>query len=333
MSWPTIETLIPDSSCLQGFPLSDSRERYLRVYLPPQYEKLSDLPVVFFLSGWGSRSEKWMYHFGAFGSSILESFDREILSGRLKAFVGVFPDGTSRWGHSQYLNSSSNGFFQDYLAESCIDSIQKHFKVSREPEQYLAIGHSSGGFGALCLGRDRPDRFLNICSVAGDSRFELSLLPCVIPACTEMALAGGLTAFLDACLQDPDPGAWSSSRFKALMLLSLAACYAPSDSAPLYGDIFFNDYTGEIDLSVWDLWLRHDPVVWLRKDPKSLSGLRFLLLDAGRFDEYGAQLGHRQMEQLMKPHTKVERWEYNGRHSGQHYRLVDRVRHCLEKMP
>lgn len=337
---PHLVQLHPNDSCLQNFPLSQKRQRSLSLYLPPDSRSrdLEKLPLFFLLCGWGSHSEKWTAHFSSFGKSLVQLFDEKIRSGELPPFVAAFPDGRTTLGHSQYINSEANGHFGDYILKHCKEAVEDHLGIEFPASRSALAGHSSGGYAALALGLKGPEHFANLCSVAGDGYFELSLWPCLVSCVAELEkVDGDLSAFIDSCLTDADPGSWSSQQYKTLLLLSLSSCFASRVEAgpPLYGDFFFNLETGSIREEVWRKWKDHDPLHLIQKHQSSFQQINYVLLDCGLSDEYAAQIHHRQLAFQFRQmgFQSFDHWEYQGRHSGQIHRFVPRIKKMIEKMP
>ena len=74
--------------------------------------------------------------------------------------------------------------------------------------------------------------------------------------------------------------------------------------------------------------------IGLRSIPENFSGrLRWIHLEAGSEDQYGLQLGHRQIAaRLEKHHIRHVLEEYPGGHGGHHHRMPYRVRRMIERM-
>jgi len=330
-----IEWLKIESNALDGFPVQDATVRELPVYLPPDYDshRKEPYPVAILLCGWGSKGSSMIAEDSPFGLSLPRRLDRAISAGELPPFIVVFPDASTRWGGSQYLNSPSLGLYSDYLCDEICNLIDKRFHTHASAEYRALLGHSSGGFGALINGALRPDRFLFIGSSAGDSYFELSLLPGLRIVIEELEKTGGIEKFLTDFLSHPNPKSLPRSRGEAMMMLSLAPCYSPSSKPPLFGNLFFDLNTGHIDPVIWQSYLKWDPIHFLPEHAKTASKIRFVHLDAGKQDEYGLQLGHRRIAQVLEglkiPHA-IE--EFAGGHSGQSWRFVDRLKAISRKM-
>lgn len=331
-----IERLEFETKSLKGFPVAGPTKRKLPVYLPPQYDpqRASGYPVALILSGWGSRSASYLADDSAFGISLEERFDRAILDGKIPPCIIAFPDGTTRFGGSQYLNSPALGYYSDYLCDEIVELIDSKFNTDARPERRALLGHSSGGFGAIINGVLRPDRFSFICSSAGDSYFEVSLLPMIRFVVEEIEKSRGIENFLKEYLEHPNPKSLSRTKGEAMMLLSLAPCYAPNiANAPLFGDLFFDLHSGEIIPEIWEKYLSWDPIHFIPRHSEAAQKLKFILLDAGKSDEYGLQLGHRQIaKQLMNLKIPHEISEFPGGHGGQSWRFENRLEILFKKM-
>lgn len=313
------------ASSLEGFPSNDRVTRKVSVYLPPNTTKACG--VVFVLAGWGSKSSKYLGNDSAFGVALEDELDQMFADKKIPATIVVFPDATSRLGFSQYIDSPSLGNYQAYLYQDVLETIEAQLPIKKDPTCRGIMGHSSGGFGALWMGFQKPDIFGHVCASAADSFFEVSIkasLPIIIP---EIQNAGGVESFIENFLQHPNPTGQSYSKFLTMMTLSLAPCYAPNPQAPLLlGDLFFDTETGEIKQNVWDNWLSFDPVYALEKYVSNIKKLKSLVLECGKQDEYGLQLGHRQISKKLNHHQiKHELIEFPGKHSGHSWRFAERI--------
>ncbi|MBN8553909.1 MAG: hypothetical protein J0L93_00515 [Deltaproteobacteria bacterium] len=316
--------------------MGDAHERICPVYLPPNYDKKrkEPYPVVVFLAGWSSKGSSYLSDESAFGIPLQTRFDRAIGEGRMPAFIGAFPDGTSKLGCSQYINSPSLGNYGDYICDEITSLIDKEFHTYSSANFRAVTGHSSGGFGALVSGFLRPDRFQFVCSSAGDSFYEALYLPSVNLMMSELEKSGSLVKFVEDFLNHPNPKSLPRSKGEALMSLSMAACYAPNPSkAPLFGDLFFEPTTGKIIPEIWKKYLEWDPIHMVEKNIQNIKKLKFILLEAGLQDEYGLQWGHRQLAEKFKKHgVSFEINEYPGTHSGQNWRFEPRLINIFSKM-
>ncbi|MBY0370740.1 esterase family protein [bacterium] len=316
---------------LRGFPMGDSPKREFPVYLPPGFSTdQKGLPTVYFLSGYGARGSVYLSDDSAFGRPLQARLDAEISAGKLPPFIGVFPDCTSRLGHSQYINSQALGNYMDYLCDELVPLIDETFAA--DPTRRAVVGHSSGGFGALVTAMLRPGVFHGVSASASDSFFE-NLFPATINrTLIEVTRAGGVEAFLTTALTRPS--GLGSNEFEAVLTLAMAPCYAPEPAkGPLYGELFFDLETGEIHPEFWKRYLAWDPIHLVDKHASALKKLKVLSLECGMQDEHGLQWGHRQIaRKLHAQGVEHKLIEYPGGHRKQSWRLEQRVQRVLEKL-
>lgn len=324
------------SERIKDFPMGDPNEREYGLLLPPGYDesRAEPYPVVFVMAGWGSKSIKYMNDDAAFGISLRQAVPLAIDSEQIEPCILVFPDGTSKLGCSQYINSPSIGNYMDYICDEIVADVDHHYHTHKSSAFRGVMGHSSGGFGALMIAMKRPEVFQHICSAAGDGFFELSVMKGLTSTFIEIQKAGSIEKFLKDFFDHPNPTAQGFSKFEAMLTLSLAPCYAPEPSKPpLFGEIFFDLETGEIDRTTWERYQTWDPIHASKNHISELKNARYILLDCGLQDEYAAQLNHRQLAKFFEKYSiKHEVEEYPGRHSGNNWRYVNRLQKLLKAM-
>ena len=309
------------SACLQGNPLGDPHERDLYVYLPPQYDGVKRFPAVMMLAGFGSTNHS-IAAWSPWKPNTVELFDRLIVNGECAPAILVLPDCFNRWGGSQFIDSEGTGRYQTYLADEVFPFVDAEFNTVPSREARAVVGRSSGGFGALRLGMDRPDVVSVIGSHAGDAAFDVSTRPMLTSAAIAFDLAGGLRAFANAV---PEAGPQNATEFDAVYVLALAAAYSPAYSATTeafpFAELPMNTATGELDEDVWAKWLEHDP---LRRIDGSLAALRkmsLIYVDAGNRDEHGLHFAARMLKDALLRHGLPVRYdEYDGGHRGTSWR-------------
>jgi len=65
----------------------------------------------------------------------------------------------------------------------------------------------------------------------------------------------------------------------------------------------------------------------------NLKKMDFVWLEAGRDDEHGLHLAHRQVAKRLKQHNvPFELIEYPGKHGGHHWRFEDRMVRVLNRI-
>jgi enterochelin esterase family protein len=315
----------------------DPSVRKLPVYLPPGYSerRREPYPVVFLLAGWSGRGAHYLADGGAFSWSLPDRLDKLVEGGELPPTIIVFPDCTTKLGASQYINSTVNGPYLDYLCDELVDWVDERFHTHKSRDYRGAIGHSSGGFGALACGMLRADRIGAICSSAGDSWYEYLYTHTIPTTITTLRNAGGIEAFVNQFLASPNPRGLLGRDAEITMLnLSMPSCYTPNPHVPVIkGDLWFDIETGAIVDEVFDRLLAWDPLIMADRHVSELRSLRWIHLEAGNDDEYGLHLGQRQLAQKLARHGIDHRIdEYPGKHGGHHHRMPERIVRMVSRM-
>ena len=298
-----IEILVHHSKLLADNPLGDPSERELGVYLPPGYDgSTRRYPVIFMLPGFTGTGLQ-MISRGAWQLPIDHRMDALIAAQHAAPAILVMPDCFTRYGGSQYVDSPAIGRYASYLCDELVPFVDARFRTVADHSGRGVVGKSSGGYGALHLAMTRPTVFSAAASHAGDCAFELSYrreLPLVAAA---LDREGGLENFIKRFDAAPSK---SSHDIEALSVICCAAAWSPSETGP-YGpglgiDLPFELRTGALKAEVWSRWLAADPLQQM-DDPARADALRslsVLFLDAGRSDEYGLQLGARQLSDKLR---------------------------------
>jgi enterochelin esterase family protein len=243
--------------------------------------------------------------------------DRLIAAGAPEMIL-VMPDCATRFGGSQYLNSTATGRYEDHVTSELVAWIDARYRTLPAREHRGVVGKSSGGYGALVLAMRHPDVFGAMASHSGDLEFDYCYRGDVPKFCSLVQAAGGLDAWLaafEARLQK------KSDDFVALNILAMAAAYSPNPQAPLGIDLPIDLATGEFRDAVWNRWLEHDPLRLLERHADALRAMRLVHLDCGTRDEWslhlGARLFARRLRQLGIAH---EHEEFDDGHMNVSYR-------------
>jgi len=309
----TLHTQLHASRALRDNPLGDPSERELLIWLPPGYEHEDRrYPCVLFLAAYAATGESFLSR--RMQEAALPSVADRLIEEGCPPFIGVMPDCMTSLGGSQYVDSPGLGAYGTYVAREVRAFVEGRYRTTG---RWGAVGHSSGGYGALSLAMRFPGALQAVASHAGDMGFDLCFLADIPMALRGIQAAGGLESFLARFWDDPDPG---PDAFAAIMVLAMAAAYSPEPGAtPLPARLPFDPVTGEIDFAILQSWKAHDPLE-LVLDPAhaaALRALRLLWLDAGDRDEHGLHLGARRLSARLRalgvPHHHEE---FRGGHRG-----------------
>lgn len=315
-----IELPAHESRLLEGNPLGDPHVREILVYLPPRYDAGAQrFPVLVLLPSYASTHRSFT-SYRAWEPTIFERYERLLAAGAAPEAILVAPDVMTRWGGSQLLDSPAVGPYQRYVVDEVLPFVDARYRTLAERAHRAVAGHSSGGFGALRLGLDRPEAFAAYGSHAGDCAFEVSVRPGFTAAAIALGLAGGPAAFVRRFEERGGPR--GAGDFEAIMTIATAAAYAPAMDAPFpHAELPFDLRTGLPIDAVWRRWLDHDPLVRVERDARAFADAKLVFLDAGDRDEHGLQLGARLLaERLRARGVNVVHEEFEGTHRNTSFR-------------
>ena len=327
LDWVEIE-----SQALAGNPLGDPARRPLLVYVPPGRDGAgARLPAVYFLHGFTGSARHWV-NVTPFQPSVPDRLDSLVATGALPPVLGVFVDGWTALGGSQWVNSDAVGRYRDYLARDVVSFVDARFPTISRPGARAVVGKSSGGYGALVMGAHHADVFGHVASHSGDSAFEY----CYLPDFPRAA----------AALEGTDPAVW----FEGMLLraretklrgddhlvlnaLAMSAAYSPRAGAPLGLDLPFEPGTARLRDDVWVRWLTHDPVRFVPRCIESFRSLGSVFIDCGTRDEFNLRWGARMVaEALRAGGVEVVHEEFEDGHRGVDYRYVRSLSYLVPRM-
>lgn len=307
-----------ESNLLKSAPLVQNHSRFLPVLLPPGYSESQRYPTIWMLDGYLGTGRSMLSEEGFLGESLGAQLMRLMQDDQLPQCIFAFPDPTTRFGGSQYLNSVACGPFMDHLTDELIPLVESNFSCVAQARGRVICGHSSGGYGALMISMLKPGTFDYCIASAADSAFELSMAQSFPVAAMRFQKCGGPEGFLKYFAALPRPEKCSKDDFHALMTIAMGTCYSPNlNQTGIWCDLPFDPVTGEFIPNVWECWLALDPSRAVSEHFDDLRQLKWLHLDCGSEDEFCAQFGHRRISKKLKAadvdhvHT-----EFPGGHSG-----------------
>jgi enterochelin esterase family protein len=296
------------SRVLADNPLGDPAARSLPIILPPDYESSGKrYPVIYGLTGF-TGSGLSMLNFAAWQPTLPQRIDRLMAEGKLLPAIYVLPDCFTRYGGSQYLNSTAIGRYEDYVIDEIVPYIDRTYRTIAEAAGRGVFGKSSGGYGAITLGMKHPDVFGAVACHSGDMAFDLVYRPDFPKFANAIQKAGGV----DHWLNEFENKVKKEGRdIEAMNILAMAAAYSPNPLAqPLPIDFPFDLDTCELKPDVWARWLEFDPVQLADRYADNLKRLRLLFIDCGSRDEFNLHFGARQLVKKLQalgvPHAYEE---------------------------
>jgi len=280
-----------ESRVLKGNAAGDPHVRTVPVYLPPSYDAAPErrFPVTFMLSGFLGRG-RMMLNDDPWKPPLDERMNT-LIAGGMDEMILVMPDCFTRYGGSQYVNSSATGRYEDHVIEELVPWADRTFRTLGGRDHRGVAGKSSGGYGALTLGMKHPGVFGALACHSGDMLFEYCYRGDVPGFITQVQRAGGLEAWLKVFLEKSHR---KHEDFLTLNILGMAASYSPNPATKPFGfDLPCDLDTGAFREDVWQRWRAFDPLVMLDTREDALRALRLLFIDCGTRDEFHLHHGAR----------------------------------------
>jgi S-formylglutathione hydrolase FrmB len=310
-----MEVLRFESQALKDNPLHDPATRPVPVFLPAQATNGARLPVVYYLPGYGNTTESFILF-----SNLWLKFTQKIAD-EVTPVVIVMVDGKTRWGGSQYLNSSAQGNYEDYVCGEIVPAVESRHPAPTNGVRRIIAGHSSGGFGALRLGMARPDRFDAVIAMSPDSDFPTSHLPLVKIAAVTNAPLMEIEKIASGELPVPNDGDLNYA-------LGLSAAYAPRGINHPGEFEWLYDAHGNFRVEVWQRWLTNDPLTIVNQNPNAFAAGQAIYLAGAVKDEFSANIGARKIfEVLQLRPARCAFYEPPGHHADH---IRDRLQRGLE---
>jgi enterochelin esterase family protein len=314
-----VEMMRIESEALKGNAPGDPHARTVPVYLPPSYDTSPGrrFPSAYVLTGFTGRG-RMLLNDNLWNPPLDARMDA-LVAGGCGEMILVMPDCATRFGGSQYLDSSATGRYETHLVAELIPEVDRRFRTLPAREHRAILGKSSGGYGALVQGMRHPERFAALACHSGDMYFEYCYRGDVPRFCARVQNAGGLERWFADFEAAPQK---KHEDMVALNILGMAAAYSPNPAARPFGiDLPCDLRTGAFRPDVWERWLAHDPIHLLERHAEALRSLKLLYLDCGIRDEWNLHLGMRLFAaRLDALGIRHERQEFDDGHMNVQYR-------------
>ncbi len=308
---------------LDGNPLGDPATRTIPVYLPPGYDEEPDrrYPVVVFLHGFLGCGQQWL-NTTPFTRTVPERLDWLVEQRKVPPVIGVFMDGWSSLGGSQWINSEGIGRYRDAVARDLLYWLDRTFRTIPRGGARALVGKSSGGYGAWVISRFHPDLFAHVGVHSGDAAFEYCYLHELPQALGPVLKAGGVEPWYRDFRERAQATKMRGDDHTVINMLCMAAAYSPKRGEPLNVELPVELPSGRLRIDVWNRWLVHDPVRFVPKHLDVYRRLRSIFLDCGSKDEFNLRWGTRLVSDELKA-ANIEHLheEFEDGHQGVNYRF------------
>lgn len=316
-----VDVLTVEGKTLKDNPLGDPAQRRVAVVSPTGAEKTKPLPLILYLPGWGGSSEDTIaQHKGGWLGDAVDTLAAKSHPVRI-----VVVDGRSRYGGSQFLNSTATGKYADYVADEVIAAVKAQYAGA---VPLLVAGHSSGGYGALMLAIERKKIFGAVVALSPDSDFEVTHKPLAQAGDVHAATAAQVAAAMAPAGKARVPGGMAG------LMMGLCANYTPRAGHP--GEFeWLYDAKGEWRPDVWKRWIACDPLTVVHDQKDAFAPEQRIYLDGAEFDEFGANIGARKIAVILRGRGAKVEFNQPAGHHGEHLaeRLTRGVSWALEGKP
>ena len=307
------------SSYLAANMLGDPGERDVFVYLPVGYEDSGRrYATAYLLHAFGQNAEtlvnpatdRQRWH-----PPIEDVLDPVFGRMRVPPMIVVIPDGCSRWGCGQWVDSPVSGHFGSYVAKDVVSFVDSTYRTVAKPASRGVLGFSSGGLGAWNIVSQNPDVFAAMAVLSADTFLDMTHK--VFPY-----------KYFDNIWPEAPSGPVEEDDW-SMMTYAYSAAYSPNPGRPpFFVDLPVAWPSGEVIQEVWNRWLSYDPVENYRDRLDNLRSLSGILLDAGVNDEHELQWGHRVLSHRLSEAGVAHKITENpGNHGG---RSRERLQVALE---
>ncbi len=163
-----VEMLRIESDVLKGNAAGDPHVRTVPVYLPPSYNDRPErrFPSAYVLTGFTGRG-RMLLNDNLWNPPLDARMDALVATG-CGELILVMPDCATRYGGSQYLDSSATGRYETHLVTELVPLVDRRFRTMAAREHRAILGKSSGGYGALVQGMRHPELFGAVACHSGD---------------------------------------------------------------------------------------------------------------------------------------------------------------------
>jgi pimeloyl-ACP methyl ester carboxylesterase len=296
------------SAKLSDNPLGDPTKRRLAIFKPDKAKAGEPPQLVVYLPGWGVSSEDAIAE-GA-GGWLGQVVDRLAADGRPVRIAVV--DGRSRFGGSQFLNSTATGDYADYVTDEIVPRLTKG-----GPAKCIIAGHSSGAYGALLLAMARHEEFPAVVALSPDSDFETTHKPLVEKPSVRAVTPADLAAAMA-----PAKSARVPAEVLPRLIMGLCANYAPIAGQPGHFEWLY-DEAGHWRADIWKRWLALDPLILVRKNPAAFAATQRIYMDGAEHDEFGANIGAAKICEVLRTRKAQVTFYESPDHHSDH--LADRL--------
>ena len=224
------------------------KEKTYYVGLPKGYNEadtLTKYPVIVFLHGASVTATDMVNSMEPF----LDNFIAKILFDKLFKVIFVIPDGSCEpFKGSFYTNSALYGNYEDYISQDMMEEIGSKYHAYPGREKWSLMGHSMGGYGAMKVALQHPQKFIGVSALSGP--LHITYYDEILP-------------LLQSEHGSAAPYDFTYSGNVTQLLYSMAGAFSPNLSA-VPSILFPVNAEGFIDPLIRAMWEKHNPINFIR---------------------------------------------------------------------
>jgi len=310
-----VERVTVHGTSLEGNLEGDPPDRYVSIYLPPQYDSDRSMrfPVVYLLHGFTNSDEGWYgpntrAGFQSASTTVPAVADRAIGSGSARATILVMPNAQTIYQGSMYSNSVTTGNWEAYVTQDLVSYVDAHYRTIPQRASRGLAGHSMGGYGTIRIAMKYPDVFSSIYLMSA-----CCLRPGLnpegnwgsLPWDSPWGLAGAELVRTTADVASADRG--------TITVLAESAAWSPNPKTPpFYFDLPVKD--GKIQPDVEARWAANAPLAMIDQYVPNLHKLKAIGIDVG--DKDGLVENNRSLSRILTQYGVANTFEvYDGDHT------------------
>ncbi|MGF1761504.1 hypothetical protein L4D76_27085 [Photobacterium sagamiensis] len=191
-----VQSIKIDAPSLLNSKLINEQMQSLYISLPPSYFISENrYPVIYYFHGYGGAPSEAHVISG-------KILDEYIDEGKAEEMIVVGVNGSNQFGGSFYANSPIIGNWEDFVTNDVVNYIDNNYRTLTESKYRGVAGFSMGGYAAINIGFNHPDKFKHVFSLSPGLFDEKGLDKAV-----KQWIKSGWSSFLDgyAATFAPDP--------------------------------------------------------------------------------------------------------------------------------
>ena len=274
------------------------QEKAYYVGLPVGYNKsdiITKYPVIIFLHGASVTATDVVNSL----EQLLDNSLTKSLFDNLFKVIFIIPDGScGPYKGSFYTNSLLYGNYEDFIIHDMVEEIGSNYHTYQGREKWGIMGHSMGGYGAMKIALQYPQKFIGVSALSGP--LNITCFDEILP-------------ILESEHGSVAPYNFSYEGNVSKLLYSMAGAFSPNPGA-IIPVLFPVNAEGAVDPLIKVLWEKNNPINFI----KAWKGIPAMAMHTycGELDEFKLAVPNKMfsdtLDKYQLPHTYIQ--DPNGDH-------------------